>query len=176
MRILPVYFSMILVACQAPTEHPEKDVKPEESATYTKTMEYAVDLNSVFHEDLTDEDFSDVNPISEQLISDVLDGKLQAFDRFSDEPLDTEHVRSLLQYTDTVWTQEPETGDERMHIIERDLTQEFHGFTFREQWTYDADGHALNRKVVAVAPRIPVYSKQGGELRGYTSAFWVKYE
>jgi hypothetical protein len=139
-------------------------------------MEYAVDLNSVFHEDLNDEDFSDVSPLTENLIKDVLSGKLKAYDRFSDQLLTSEEVKSVLQFTDTLWFEEPETGDRSVEIVERDYTSEFYGLTFREQWTYDENGSIVNRKIIGLAPRIPVYSSAGGDLRGYTSAFWVKYE
>ena len=139
-------------------------------------MVYAVDLNSVFHEDLNDEDFSDVAPITQQLISDVFEGKLKAYDRSSDEVLSSEQVMDILQFTDTIWFEEPETGDVSIDIFERDYTTEFYGLTFREQWSYDQAGSILDKKIVGLAPRIPVYSSRGGELRGYTSAFWVKYD
>lgn len=142
----------------------------------TKTMEYAVDLNSVFHQDLNDEDFSDVSPLTSQLIADVLSGKLKAYDRSSDEVLSAEQVKSMLQFTDTVWFEEEETGDKSIEIFERDYTKDFYGLTFREQWSYDAEGSIIERKVLGLAPRIPVYSSQGGDLRGFTSAFWVKYD
>jgi hypothetical protein len=139
-------------------------------------MEYAVELGSVFHEDLNDEDFTDVSTISQQLIADVLSGKVKAYDRTSDAPLETEQVKALLQFTDTIWFEEPETGDVRIEIVERDYTKDFFGFTFREQWNYNAAGSVVERKVLGIAPRIPVFSAQQGELRGFTSAFWVKYE
>jgi len=147
-----------------------------ETVAYTKTIEYAVDLNSMFHQDLNDEDFSDVSPLTSQLIADVLSGKLKAHDRSSDEVLSAEQVKSLLQFTDTIWFEEEETGDKSIEIFERDYSKDFYGLTFREQWSYDAAGSIIDRKILGLAPRIPVYSSQGGDLRGYTSAFWVKYD
>jgi len=173
MKKLIPFLMIAVVACNQKQEEKPADSAP---VVYTKTMEYAVDLNSVFHQDLNDEDFSDVSPISENLVADVLSGKLTAYDRFSDEPLTAEQAKSILQFTDTIWFTEPETGDQSIDILERDYTKEFYGFTFREKWAYDADGAIINRKIVGIAPRIPVYSAQGGMLRGYTSAFWVKYD
>jgi hypothetical protein len=82
----------------------------------------------------------------------------------------------MLVFTDTIWNEEPETGDKSIDVIKRDYTSEFYGLTFKEQWSYDEEGSILDKKILGLAPRIPVYSSRGGELRGYTSAFWVKYD
>lgn len=174
MRRLPLLVMMAFVACNEPQSTTESATETENSV-YSKTMVYAVDLNSVFHEDLNDEDFSDVAPISKQLIEDVLNAKLQAFDPLSGEPITKEQVKSMLVFTDTVWFNNPETGDQSIEIVERDYTQDFYGVTFKEQWTYNQENSVIEKKTVGLAPRIPVYSKLGGELRGYTSVFWVKY-
>lgn len=172
-KLIPILLLGFVACDQKPTE---PSTEPASEVAWTKTMVYAVDLNSVFHEDLNDEDFSDVGTITEQLIGDVLSGKLKAYDPFSEELITAEQVKSILAFTDTVWLSNPETGDQSIDIVERDYTTEFYGLTFKEKWSYDAEGSILDRKVVGLAPRIPVYSKQGGDLRGYTSAFWVKYD
>ncbi len=172
-KLIPILLLGFVACDQAPQE---TTPVATENVVYTKTMEYAVDLNSAFHLDLNDEDFSDASPITESLIADVLEGKLTAYDRFSDEVLTMEQVKSMLQFTDTIWFEEPETGDRSIEIVERDYTTDFYGFTFREQWAYNEDGSVVDRNILGIAPRIPVYSAQGGTLRGYTSAFWVKYE
>ena len=87
MKYIAALCVMALIACNqkpAPTE-----TSNQSTVEHTKTMVYAVDLNSVFHEDLNDEDFSDVAPISEQLVADVLEGKLKAYDPVSEEDLTT---------------------------------------------------------------------------------------
>lgn len=172
-KLLP-FLLLGFIACEQKPAEPA--LAQTQDVSRTKTMEYAVDLNSLFHQDLNDEDFSDVAPITTHLINDVLTGKTEAHDRFSDEVLTAKQVKALLQFTDTIWFEEPETGDRHIEIVERDYTEEFFGFTFREQWSYNAQGSVVDRKIIGLAPRIPVYSSQGGELRGYTSAFWVKYQ
>lgn len=172
-KLIPLLF-IGLIACNG--EKPTEPEAKESKVAWTKTMVYAVDLNSVFHEDLNDEDFSDVAPITEQLISDVLSGKLKAYDPFSDEPITAEQAKSVLAFTDTIWFNNPETGDVSIDIVVRDFTSEFYGLTFKEKWSYDAEGSVLDRKIIGLAPRIPVHSKQEGMLRGFTSAFWVKYD
>ena len=174
MKKLIPFILLGLVACDQKSSEPISE--PTSNASYTKTMVYAVDLNSVFHEDLNDEDFSDVAPISQQIIADVLEEKLKAFDPVSEELITAEQVKSMLFFTDTIWFEEPETGDKSIDILERDYTSEFYGLTFKEQWSYDPTGSVLDKKIIGLAPRIPVYSSRGGELRGYTSAFWVKYD
>lgn len=174
MKKLIPFLIIGLAACEQKSVEPA--IEEENSAVYTKTMMYAVDLNSVFHEDLNDEDFSDVAPISQQLISDVLEGKLKAYDPVSQELITAEQVKSILVFTDTIWFEEPETGDKSIDVLERDYSTEFYGLTFKEQWSYDEAGSIVEKKIVGLAPRIPVYSSRGGDLRGYTSAFWVKYD
>lgn len=174
MKKLIPFLLVGLIACSG--EKPTESDTDEANVAWTKTMVYAVDLNSVFHEDLNDEDFSDVGPITEQLVKDVLSGKLKAYDAFSDEPISAEQAKTVLSFTDTIWFNNPETGDQSIDIVERDYTTEFYGLTFKEKWSYDSDGSVLNKKIIGLAPRIPVYSQQQGELRGYTSAFWVKYK
>lgn len=174
LKQLGLFLVLGLAACKQ-----EAKTSPETQTAevmHTKIMEYAVDLNSVFHADLNDEDFSDVSPLTQNLIEDVLAGKLIAYDRFSDEVLTAEQVRSVLQFTDTIWFEEEETGDRHIEIVERNHMTEFYGFTFREKWSYNAVGSIIERKIVGLAPRIPVYSRAGGEFRGFTSAFWVKYD
>ncbi|MBI1287070.1 MAG: hypothetical protein GC178_05770 [Flavobacteriales bacterium] len=171
-RLIP----FLLIGLAACNQKPVEPETPKEEVAYTKTMEYAVDLNSVFHQDLNDEDFSDVSPLAEKLITNVLEGKLKAYDRGSDEVLSPEQAKEILVFTDTIWFEEPETGDRSIDIVERDYTKDFYGFTFREQWAYNDEGAIINRKILGIAPRIPVYSSQGGNLRGFTSAFWVKYD
>jgi hypothetical protein len=174
MRKLIPFILLGLIACEQKPTEPISE--PISKASYTKTMVYAVDLNSVFHEDLDDEDYSDVAPISQQLIADVLDGKLNAFGTVSKEVITAEQVKSILVFTDTIWNEEPETGDKSIDVIKRDYTSDFYGLTFKEKWSYDKEGSILDKKIIGLAPRIPVYSSRGGELRGYTSAFWVNYD
>lgn len=171
-RLIPLLL-VGLIACQG---EQSAETSNDTNVVWTKTMVYAVDLNSVFHEDLNDEDFSDVAPITEQLVKDVLSGKLKAYDAFSDELITAEQAKSVLAFIDTIWYSNPETGDVSIDIVERNYTADFYGLTFKEKWSYNAQGSILDRKVIGLAPRIPVYSRQGGELRGYTSAFWVKYD
>lgn len=172
-RLIPILF-LGIAACNQPNQEPEAANGTD--VAWTKTMDYAVDLNSLFHEDLDDEDFTDVAPLAEQLIGDVLSGKLNAYDRSSDEVLSVEQIKNMLQFTDTIWFEQPETGDVSIEIFERDYTIEFFGLTFRERWSYNEAGSIIDRKILGLAPRIPVYSSRGGDLRGYTSAFWIKYE
>lgn len=171
-KLIP--FALVgFIACEG---QKGSDNTTQTDMAWSKTMVYAVDLNSIFHEDLNDEDFSDVGIITENLISDVLEGKLKAYDAFTGEQISAEEARSILAFTDTIWYNNPETGDQSIDIVERDYTSEFYGLTFKEKWSYNRLGSVIDRQVIGLAPRIPVYSKQEGHLRGYTSAFWVKYD
>lgn len=167
--------AMLLGCGETPKDSPNVDDSVA-SEGLTKVFEYAVDAGGMFHTDLNDEDFSDVAQIMEQLIADVLNGKLKAHDPLSEEPLSVEDVRKLLIATDTVFVEHPETGEMTAETVVRDHSKGFHSVKFREQWKYAPEGDIIERKVLAIAPRIPVYSSMGGELRGYTSLFVVKLE
>jgi hypothetical protein len=143
---------------------------------FTKEFEYAIDAPGMFHPDLTDEDFSDVSAIMVSLLNDALAGKLQALDPITEEPMDVAQLRAKLFYTDTVYYEDPNTNQTVAEAITRDLGREFHSVKFREQWRYSPDGAVIERRVLALAPRIPVYSSTGDDIRGYTSLFWIKVE
>ncbi|MCF8257122.1 MAG: hypothetical protein K9J06_06195 [Flavobacteriales bacterium] len=141
---------------------------------YTKVVEYAVDANGMFHTDLNDEDFTDISELMVNLLNDVLAGKLHALDPITEQPMTLQEVRAKLFFTDTVYYENTETGQMVAEAVTRDYGREFYSVKFREQWRYTPDGNIIDRKVLAIAPRIPVYSSMGGELRGHTSLFWVK--
>jgi hypothetical protein len=57
-----------------------------------------------------------------------------------------------------------------------DHSTEFYSVKFREQWRYAPDGAIIDRKVLAVAPRRPVYQFTDGD-RSYgplLALFWIK--
>lgn len=172
-------FPLLLVAVlTASCSRPDSgnDGRMESREGFTKEIEYAVDANGMFHSDLTDEDFSDISKVMEGLLQDVLNGKVKAYDLETWQPIDPAIVREKLIHADTLFTEDPETGNMLGEVIQRDYSRGFHSVKFRESWRYDPSGSIIERKVTALAPRVPVYSTVGGDLRGYTSLFWVKVE
>jgi hypothetical protein len=150
------------------------DGAPSSNEGFTKEIEYAVDANGMFHTDLNDDDFSDISNLMVQLLNDVLAGKLQALDPITEKPMTLAEVRAKLFVTDTVYYENPETGLMEADATTRDYGSRFYSVKFRERWKYAPGGAIIERKVMAIAPRIPVYSSMGGDLRGHTSLFWVK--
>lgn len=165
----------IITSCgkQEPSDA-NKDGTSSSNEGYTKEIEYAVDANGMFHTDLNDDDFSDISNLMVQLLNDVLAGKLQALDPMTEQPITLEEVRAKLFVTDTVYFENPETGLMEADATTRDFGSRFYSVKFRERWKYAPNGAIIERKVVAIAPRVPVYSSMGGDLRGHTSLFWVK--
>lgn len=165
---------MLLASCGGGEQtKPSPDTGTE---GYTKPIEYAVDASGMFHTDLNDDNFSDISNLMVELLNDVLAGKLQAYDPLTEEPITLEEVRGKLFHTDTVFYEDPASGEMKAEAVTRDYGSRFYSVKFREQWRYDPDGTVIDRKVIAMAPRIPVYSSMGGELRGHTSLFWVKVD
>jgi len=153
---------------------PASSAAKDDLTGFTKEFEYAIDATGMFHPDLTDEDFSDVSALMVNLLNDVLAGKLTALDPITEEPMALADVRAKVFFTDTVYYEDPNTGRTVSEPVSRDFGREFHSVKFREQWRYAPDGAVIERRVTAVAPRIPVYSSTSGEVRGYTSLFWVR--
>lgn len=168
-----IYFAVALSLASCSTDSSNENTSTTTEG-YTKEIEYAVDASGMFHEDLADDDFSDISQVMTSLISDVLSGKVEAYDIESWQPLSEAQVREKLIHTDTLYAENTETGVMEIELVQRDYTKQFYSVKFRESWRYDPQGAVIERKVVALAPRIPVYSSVGGDLRGYTSAFWVK--
>jgi len=161
---------LFLAACGQKDEH----AAPASAEGYTKEFDYAVDAGGMFHPDLTDEDFSDVQTLISQMIADVLSGKLKAYDPMDiTKELTVDDVRNRLVTVDSVYVEDPESGNMTLTIIETDHTSAFYSVKFREQWKYAPNGGIIDRKVLAVAPRGPVYSSDGNIL-GHNSLFWIK--
>jgi hypothetical protein len=171
MRHLFVPFIILMISACGNKKEAENAEVPK--ADYTKVIEYAVDAGGMFHTDLEDDDFSDVTALMVNLLNDVLAGKLKAFDPITEQPLDLAAVRAKLFVTDTVYYEHPETGALTVEARTRDFGKQFYSVKFREQWLYDPNGAIIERKLIGLAPRIPVLSSEG-ELLGHTSLFWVK--
>lgn len=169
-KLLLPLFILILAACS----QKEETTAPITSQGYTKEFDYAIDASGMFHPDLRDEDFGDVKALITQMIADALSGKLQAYDPMDDtKKLTVDEIRSKLATTDSVYVENPESGNLELKIIQTDLASEFYSVKFREQWKYAPNGAIIDRKLLAVAPRGPVYSSDG-TLLGHNSLFWIK--
>ncbi len=149
----------------------------ETNGNWSKIIMYNVDKNTAYFDDLDDEDFSEFTVMGEQVIQDVLDGKLKAFDAFDPEKeLSMDQIRAELFSIDTLYIENPETYEHEPVAIENDFSKGVVAFKFREQWNYNAATGMIDKKVIAVAPKKAVLSPTSGEVRGYRSLFWVKLD
>ena len=138
---------------------------------------YNVDKNTAYFEDLEDEDFAEFTTMGEQLIQDVLDGKRVAYDAFDiDKELTLEEVRAELYSTDTLFIENPETYEHEPVAVDNDFTKGIVAFKFKEKWKYNPSTGMIDKTVIAVAPKKAVLSPTSGEVRGFTSLFWIKLE
>ncbi|MFT4524234.1 MAG: hypothetical protein ACI85F_000375 [Bacteroidia bacterium] len=154
------------------------ETKPEANqGDWSKTIMYNVDKNTAYFDDLNDEDFSEFTAMGEQIIQDVLDGKLKAYDAFEpDVELSMVQINAELFSIDTLFIENPETYEHEPVAIENDFTKGVVAFKFKEQWNYDAATGMIDKKVIAVAPKKAVLSPTSGEVRGFRSLFWVKLQ
>lgn len=150
-----------------------------ESSTegYSKVVMYSVDKNSTYFEDLEDEDFTPFGAMGEEIIQDVLNGKLKAYQPFNPEvEMTLNEVKAELFSYDTVYVEDTLTYDLIMTVIENDYSKNVESIKFKERWKYESGTGVIDKVPVAVAPRKAVLSPTTGELRGYTPLFWVKFE
>lgn len=177
-KYLLLLIILLFAACGNGNDNSEPSASPTQNdlSGFTKEFEYAIDAPGMFHPELTDEDFSDVSALMVSMLNDVLAGKLTALDPITEQPLTLNDVRAKLFFTDTVYFEDPNTGRLMSETVTRDYGREFHSVKFREQWRYAPEGAVVERRVTALAPRIPVYSNMSGDIRGYTSLFWIRVD
>lgn len=153
------------------------DMETKMDTAWSKTIMYNVDKNTAYFDDLEDEDFSEFTVMGENLIQDVLAGKLRAYDAFDMErQLTIEEINEELFSVDTLYIENPETYEHEPIAVENDFTKGIVAFKFKEKWQYDPSSGLIEKRVIAVAPKRAVLSPTSGEVRGYRSLFWVKLD
>jgi hypothetical protein len=158
---------------------PEKqEAEPISSADdYSKVIMYSVDQNSSYFDDIDDEDFTPFGAMGEEIIQDVLSGKLKAFHPFDPEvEMTMEDVKAQLFVSDTFYTTDTLTFDLMMNIVEHDYTKDIQSLKFKERWNYGSGTGVIDKRLVAVAPRKAVIDYESKTIRGYAPLFWVKFE
>ena len=164
---------ILLASCTEKRNQPKK----ESTEGWSKTIMYNVDKNTAYFDDLEDEDFSEFTVMGEQLIQDVLDGKRKAYDAFDpDRELTMNEIKAELFSVDTLFIENPETYEHEPVVVENDFSKGVVAFKFKERWQHNPNTGMIDKRVIAVAPKKAVLSPTSGEVRGFTSLFWVKLE
>jgi len=169
---LLLFIAVILIACRGNYQKQKDD-----SGNWSKTIMYNVDKNTAYFDDLDDEDFSEFTSMGEQIIDDVLNGSRKAYNAFEPEvELTLDQIKAELFTIDTLFIENPETYEHEPVVVESDFSKGVVAFKFKEQWNYNSATGLIDKKVIAVAPKRAVLSPTSGEVRGFRSLFWVKFD
>jgi hypothetical protein len=86
--------------------------------------------------------------------------------------IDPSKLRDFVLVTDTVTTFSPETLEEKIEIVQRNLIKDVESIGFVQRWLYDERKKMFFNRVVAIAPRIAVKDAEG-DLRYTRVLFYL---
>ncbi len=76
-------------------------------------------------------------------------------------PIPPASLQGHVIVTDTVVTYTPDTYEERIEIVQRNVIKDVESISFVQQWFFDGAKNLLFNRVVAIAPRIAVKDLEG---------------
>ncbi len=165
----------LLLSCKEQAKQPETTAPATKEAGWTKPMIYIVDGATTYYDNIEDEDFSDYSNLVYEVYKEIYAGKLQAY-KFDDGKLLTvDEVKKMSQRVDTMYAENPATKEQEMKIVVSMMEQGIYSVKIKETWRFNKETDQLEKKVIALAPRMPVVSEDG-ELKGYTPLFWVFFD
>jgi hypothetical protein len=151
-----------------------------EKNVVTKRIQYDVSIHNTDQEmDWWVQNIEGSN--REKLIKDILkqvtDGKVKAYDFLSYKPFTTEEIRSMMKRVDTISVERstpPYDLVDTVLITEirlSDITK----IRFLEEWKMNEKTLAFSKKVEGICPMVERLTETG-ELRGYKPLFWVFFD
>jgi len=164
------------LSCKEQTKQPETAQTETKEAGWTKPMIYIVEESTTYYDDVTDEDFSDYSNLIAGIYQAIFAGKLQAYHFTEGTPLSIEEVKKMLTTVDTMSVPLPTNPDSlQTMIVATEWEKQTYSAKLKETWHYNTETMQLEKKVIALAPRVPVMSSSG-EVKGLTSLFWVFFD
>lgn len=175
-NLLFLFPLLTLFSCSQQTEQPEV-IQTTDKSGWTKPLITSVDAPTTYYDDVNDDDFSECSKLIAEIFDEVYAGKLQPYHFIDGAPLTIDEVKKSAVQVDTVYVENPEPPyDLQMKIVTSDWSENVVSLKVKETWKFNKETMQLEKKVLGVAPRIPVYNFQTGELRGYTPLFWVFFD
>ncbi len=166
------YLSLAAIILAVGCKQKEGPAVPEQKA-WTKTMIHSVDIEKTFFDDPEDEDFSEFSKLFREVVQGVYDGELQAYEYWTGDPISADSAKGMFARVDTHYVENPETLVLDMRVVKTDFSENILSIKIKEKWHLDKQNWKIEKNVVAIAPRVPVYSPGTGELRGYSPLFWI---
>ena len=114
----------------------------------------------------------------ENIFSDIKSAKQKAYSFVENRPLTIEEFKEIGHKVDTVWIENPEPPyDIEMKIVEHFLDMDdIKSLKFIEEWNWDKVNSRMDKRLLAIAPRMASYDHWSGDLRGYIPLFWVYFD
>ena len=119
-------------------------------------------------------------PFIDQLFENAFKGKLELFD-VNNKAMDTTMLKKMMIFQDTLHLMRTDPPYDTFDtIIKKKICEalDITAIRFREEWTYDPQSMAINKKVVAMAPIISLDKKNSGKtfVKGTGKPlFWIKF-
>lgn len=111
--------------------------------------------------------------LNEGLIT-AYDAALGDGDEFT-RPLSRSELERLLDRSDTIQTEDPDTGEMIDMVIDQQITSgDIVAYTIKEDHIFDRQRSVMDIRIIGIAPVIAVMGSDG-ELRGVRTLFWLYY-
>lgn len=176
-KLLPLALALFLLSCgnkntSTQNSQPSGNAKDD----WTKPLITFVDAPTTYYDNPDDEDFSQYSALVSKIFDAVYAGKLQAYHFIDGSPLSIEEIKKAANSVDTLFVENPNTQEFEMKIVQNDWAKNIVSVKLKETWRFNKETLQLEKKVLGLAPRVPVHNQQTGELRGYTPLFWVFFD
>lgn len=156
------------------------DSGQEEKNIVTKRIQYDVSLRSPEPDMdwwVQNIEGKDREKLLQDIISNVSDGKVKAYDFLSYKLYSTDEIKQMLKRVDTISVEKstpPYDLVDTLLITEirlRDITK----LRFLEEWRMNNKTLEFNKKVLGICPMVEKLT-DSGEIRGYKPLFWVFFD
>ncbi|NVO19216.1 MAG: hypothetical protein HXX13_05915 [Bacteroidetes bacterium] len=171
---IPLFAVIMLLsfACQRNISKPENIV--------TKRIQYDVSIKS------PDPDFDwwvqnlegeKRESVVKNIINNATEGKVKAYDFFTNKLLTVKQVHDMLFRADTIQLQRPNPPFEFYDTVisQNANINNISRLRFLEEWSMDEKSLAFSKKVLGICPLMEAYT-DNGELKGYKPLFWVFFD
>lgn len=167
------YLALALIVSASSCKQEEVQPTGNQEKVWTKTMIHSVDIDKTYFEDIEDEDFSEFSTMFGEVVQAVYDGKLQAYEYWTGDPISADSARSMFIHVDTFYVENETNHMTDKKVVKIDYSENIPSIKIKEKWHLDKNNWKIEKKVLAIAPRIPVYSQGTGDLKGYSPLFWI---
>jgi len=178
-NILPLILSVtIMVSC---SQEPAPDDKGTGEQSPSSVMLIAEGFRSEGLIIFPEEDETWLGKIDQKMLVDAIfdaiyEGRVTPYDFITDDPLSIEDVRAIESSIDTIYTEDFETGEIEMKVVEDELRRDEITKVFvKEDWYFDAVNFKIEKKVIGISLAIENYD-ESGNMRGYEPLFIVYFD